>query len=99
MASNILTNEEVKEIICVDDDFPSSKVLMLNNQATSFLDHKTNRNWEKDSPIVPLAKAAASLVIKRNFNDDEAFDKPINDYVEDLKDYIRVELANVKATS
>lgn len=84
---NILTNQQVRDFTRVDPDYPEQLVSFANASATSYIDKKTDRNWENDNPIDQEAQECARLVVEQNFfhDDQHNFSTAIFDYIEELK--------------
>jgi len=84
---NILTNQQVREFTRVDPDYPETLVSFASASATSYIDKKTDHQWEKDEPIDQEAQECARLVVEQSFFHDEShnFNQAIFDYIEELK--------------
>jgi len=95
MASQILTNEEVREAIDVDPDYPVSNLTSLAETATSFIKNKTGYDFSKDQVIDPTAKACARLYVRQihygadGYNKEHDYALGIGCMIEDLKDIAR----------
>lgn len=72
---NILTNEQVREAIYQDDDFPDAELLRLSQVASSFVKRKTNYDFAQDEVIEPLAIQCAKMYVKQLYFNGDGFDE------------------------
>ncbi len=93
----ILTNEEIREALFLDDDFPSSSLTEYGLLADAFIVKKTGYDYANNmiASAEPLAKLLAKLYLKsiyyEGFHKDEKMDYSIgiNGLIGDLKDIAR----------
>lgn len=78
--ANILTNDQVKEALYLDDDAKSTMLESLSKQATSFIFHKTGYDFSKDTEIEPLAILCAELFIRQIYFGSAGYNKQ-HDYL------------------
>lgn len=90
--SNILTKEEAMAALDLDGgSFDSATELEDQIQeASSYVYRRTLHDWGADSPVQPLAKSCAKLVLKQSFFGDSAHDyqKSIDLLIADLNDMV-----------
>ncbi len=73
--ANILTNEQVKEALYLDDDANLQMLEKLSRQATSFIFHKTGYDFSKDLEIEPLAVLCAEMYVRNVYFGSEGYNK------------------------
>jgi|GEM_PF-6091243 len=88
----IINVDEAKKILRLDEDYPSDELEAIVSEATSFVDNKTQYQWERDEVVHPLAKAAARYQIQQLFyhDDEHDFSATVISYCEDLRDVLRI---------
>ena len=62
--TNILTTEQVKQALYLDDDANSQMLEMYSRQATSYIFHKTGYDFSLDPEIEPLAVLCAQMYVR-----------------------------------
>jgi hypothetical protein len=69
--ANILTEIEAKDLLGYDDsqDMPLRVTTILLPAIDSFIERATGKDWANDTPIDPVAKQAASVLLARWFDD------------------------------
>ena len=89
--ANILTNEQVKEALFLDDDAKSEVLEMYSKQATSFIFHKTGYDFSLDEEKEPLAVLCAQMYVRQIYFGSEGYRKDhdyalgINSLIVDLE--------------
>ncbi len=97
----ILTVEEVRQALYLDDDFPEEEATALAKVASSFIKEKVDFDFGSEDPIEPLAKQAAQMHVKHlYFNGagyNPAFDMTfgLTGILIDLQNLAREELEEV----
>lgn len=71
----ILTNNEVRQAIAQDGDFPADECERLSVLATSYIKQKTGYDFSQDVEIEPLAKELARLYIRQEYYGAEGYNK------------------------
>ena len=93
----ILTDEEVREILGLDNDYSESAIEDFSNSATYFIFQKTGYKNEPYKPILPLAKQLARLYLRSSFYGNDGHNMSdrldytigINSLIKDLEDVVR----------
>lgn len=75
----ILTIEEVRKAIFVDEDYDINELQRLGEVATSFIFEKTDYDFSKDEVIEPLAKHCAMLYVRQQYFGTRGYN-PEHDY-------------------
>mgnify|MGYP000999235999 CR=1 FL=1 len=78
--TNILTTEQVKEALYLDDDANVQMLEMYSNQATSYIFHKTGYDFSKDIEKEPLAILCAQMYIRQIYFGSTGYNKQ-HDYL------------------
>ena len=85
---NILTDEEVRACLSLDEDGELSTIVkFFNEQATSFVDARTDHHWEEDDVIDGEAKSCAMLKLQMLYFQDAEhdFSQAVSDYCVELR--------------
>lgn len=67
----ILTIDEVKKELRVDDDFDDEIIIGYIADATAYINTVTGYDWTKESEVDPLCKRCAKLYIKQEHFETE----------------------------
>lgn len=88
----ILTVDEARTILRLDGDYPEAELKAIIAEATSFVNRKTNHEWQKEYPIDPLAKSAVRYKIQELFfhDDEHQYGGTVISLCEDLRDILRL---------
>lgn len=68
--ANILTDAEAKDVLGYDtsQEMPSRVTTVLLPAVDRFIERATGKDWTTDSPVDPVAKMAASVLLSRWFD-------------------------------
>lgn len=88
----IITVDEARSILHLDGDYPEEELKAIIAEATSFINRKTNNEWDKELTVDPLAKLAVRYKIQELFyhDDEHKFTDTVISLCEDLRDVIRL---------
>lgn len=73
--TNILTNEQVKKALYLDDDADTEELDEYNMTASSFIFQKTGYDFGADDTKEPLAVLCAKLYIKQVYFGNSGYNK------------------------
>ena len=73
--TNILTNDQVKKALFLDDDADTQELEEYNMTASSFIYQKTGYDFGADATIEPLATLCAKLYIKQIYFGNSGYNK------------------------
>lgn len=73
--TNILTNEQVRKALYLDDDADTEELEEYNMTASSYIYQKTGYDFGSESPKEPLAVLCAKLYIKQIYFGNSGYNK------------------------
>lgn len=97
--ANILTNEEVRRALYLDEDADSSELEEYSRTASSYIKQKTGYDFGADEQKEPLAISCAKLYIKQqhfgsaNYNKEHDYSLGITSLLVDLQIIAKEKLA------
>jgi len=94
--AQVVTSEEVRLALHLDPGYPDTLLSSYADEASSFLELRTGRDWSNDKPINTMAKNCAFCYIKMqhaedsgsSYKQDYDYSFGINSMLNDLKDLI-----------
>ena len=95
---DILTENEVRKAMRVDEDYDDDEIVSYQKLSTSFVYNKTNYFSDDETKINDLAKQLAKLYVKTqfytsdNYNKDYDYSLGINGLIQDLQGIVRAEV-------
>ena len=89
---HIITVDEARAILRLDSDYPEEELEAIIAEATSFVNRKTNHEWDRDETPDPLAKLAVRYKVQELFYHDSEheFSATVTSVCEDLRDVLRM---------
>ena len=75
MTTNILTIDQVRKALYLDDDHDVEELEEYSRIASSFIKQKTGYDFAKDTEIEPLAIQCAKLYIRQTHFGSEGYNK------------------------